>query len=158
MLEGRQFTLFTEHKPLTTVVRRSTEPWTAKQCRQLAYIAEFTSNIQHNAVADMLSRPPGGAAAGSGSEFPPRGTVRADRGDKNKIKLSTSSGGLRSSVEAPPEVNTVRATTAAVDYAALTAHQGACPLTQRAASSTSLEWRSEWSAAWNSSATSPEGG
>ncbi len=72
MLEGRQFTLFTEHKPLTTVVRRSTEPWTAKQCCQLAYIAEFTSNIQHiagsdNAVADMLSRPPGGAAAGSGS-------------------------------------------------------------------------------------------
>jgi hypothetical protein len=162
MLEGRQFTLFTVHKPLTTVVRRSTEPCTAKQCRQLAYIAEFTSNIQHiagsdNVVADMLSRPPGSAAAGSGSESPPRGTVRADRGDKDKIKLSTSSGGLRSSVEALPEVNAVWVTTVAVDYAALAAHQGACPLTQRAASSTSLEWRSEWSAAWNSSATFPEG-
>jgi cleavage and polyadenylation specificity factor subunit 1 len=63
MLEGRQFTLYTDHKPLTTAVRRSTELWTAKQCRQLAYIAEFTSDIQHttgseNVVADTLSRPP----------------------------------------------------------------------------------------------------
>ncbi len=73
MLEGRRFTLYTDHKPLTTAVRRSTEPWIAKQCRQLAYIAEFTSDIQHiagtdNVVAYTLSRPPGGATAGSGSD------------------------------------------------------------------------------------------
>ncbi len=144
MLEGRRFTLYTDHKPLTTSVRRSTEPWTAKQCRQLAYIAEFTSDIQHiagsdNVVPDTLSRPPGGAAAGIISESPPRSTVRADRGDKDKIKLSTSSGGLRTPVEALPEVNDARASPATVDYAALAAHQGACPLTQRAASSTSLQ-------------------
>jgi transposase InsO family protein len=143
-LEGRRFTLYTDHKQHTTAVRRSTEPWTAKQCRQLAYISEFTSYIQHivgsdNVVADTLSRPPGGAAASSGSESPPRGTVRADRGDKDKIKLSTSSGGLRTPVEALPEVNAVRATPAAVHYAALATHQAACPLTQRAASSTSLQ-------------------
>ncbi len=112
MLEGRRFTLFTDHKPLTTAVRRSTEPWTAKQCRQLACIAEFTSDIQHiagtdNVVADTLSRPPGGATAGSGSESPPRSPDRADRGDKVKTKLSTSSGGLRSPAEALPEVNAV---------------------------------------------------
>ncbi len=98
MLEGRRFTLCTDHKPLTTAVRRSTEPWTAKQCRQLAYIAEFTRDLQHiagsdNVVADTLSRPPGGTAADSGSESPPRGPVCADRGDKDRIKLSTSSGG-----------------------------------------------------------------
>jgi hypothetical protein len=144
MVEGMRFTLYTDQKPLTTAVRRSTEPWTAKQCRQLAYMAEFTSDIQHiagsdNVVADTLSRPSDGDAACSGSESPPRGTVRADRGDKDKIKLSTSSGGLRTPVEALPEVNAVRATPAAVDYAALAAHQGACPLTQRAASSTSLQ-------------------
>jgi hypothetical protein len=113
MLEGRRFTLFTDHKPLTTAVRRSTEPWTAKQCRQLVYIAEFTSDIQYiagsdNLLADALSRPPSGTAAGSGSELPLRGTVRADRGDKDKIKLSTSSGRLKSSVEALPEVNAGR--------------------------------------------------
>jgi hypothetical protein len=144
MLEGRRFTLFTDHKPLTTAVRQTTEPWTAKQCRQLAYIAEFASDIQHiagsdNVMADTLSRPPGSATAGNGLDSPPRDTVCADRGDKDKIKLSTSSSGLRSSVEALPEVNAVRATTAAVDYAALAAHQGACPLTQRAATSTSLQ-------------------
>jgi hypothetical protein len=92
-----------------------------------------------NVVADTLSRLPGGAAAGSGSESPPRGKISAERGDKDKIKLSTSSGGLRTPVEALPEVNAVRATPVAVNYAALAAHQGACPLTQRAASSTSLQ-------------------
>jgi hypothetical protein len=90
-------------------------------------------------VADLLSRPPRGATAGGRLESPPRGTARADRGDKDKIKLSTSSGGLRSSVEALPEVNAVRATKAAADYAALAAHQGACPLTQQTASSTYLQ-------------------
>jgi hypothetical protein len=155
MLEGRRFTLF-------TAVRRSTEPWTAKQCRQLAYIAEFSSDIQHiagsdNVVADTLSRPPGGTTSGGKLESPPLSTARADRGDKDKIKLSTSSGGLRSSVEALPEVNAVRASTAAVNYTALAAHQGACPLTQRAAIQRPCRWRSEWSAVWNSSATFPEG-
>jgi hypothetical protein len=144
LLESRRFTLYTDHKPLTTAVRRSTEPWTAKQCRQLAYIAEFTSDIQHiagldNVVADTLSRLPGGAAACSSSESPPCGQVRADRGDKDKIKLSTSSGRLRSPVEALPQVKAVRATPAAVDYAALATHQAACLLTQRADSSTSLQ-------------------
>ncbi len=144
MMEGRRFTLFTDNKPPTTAVRRTTEPWTAKQCRQLVYITEFTSNIQHiagsnNVVADMLSRPPGAAGGSGRSESPPGGTVRADRGDKDKIKLSTSSGGLRSPAEVLPEVNAVRATMAAFDYAALAAHQGACPLTQRAASLTSLQ-------------------
>ncbi len=89
-------------------------------------------------MADTLSRPPGGAATGSSSESPPRGTVPADQGNKDKIKLSTSSGRLRTPVEALPEVNAVRATPVAVDYAALAAHQAACPLTQWAASSTSL--------------------
>jgi hypothetical protein len=37
-----------------------------------------------------LSRPPGGAAAGTALESPPRGPVRADRGDKDKIKLLLS--------------------------------------------------------------------
>jgi hypothetical protein len=90
-------------------------------------------------VADTLSRPPGGAAAGRGSESPPRGTVPADRGDKDKIKLSTSSGGLRTPVEALPEVKAVLATPAA---AALAAHQGACPLTQRLLLHP-CRWRSE---------------
>jgi hypothetical protein len=56
--------MYTDHKPLTHAVARVSDPWTARQCWHLAYIAEYTSDIQHvagtaNVVADTLSRPPG---------------------------------------------------------------------------------------------------
>ena len=62
MLEGREFTLFTDHKPLTSALFRSSPPWSAQQQRHLSYMAEFTNNIIHlpgdqNIVADALSRP-----------------------------------------------------------------------------------------------------
>ena len=61
-LEGRSFQLHTDHKPLVTALHRITPPWTARQQRHLAYIAEFTTDLRHvpgvsNAVADALSRP-----------------------------------------------------------------------------------------------------
>jgi RNase H-like domain found in reverse transcriptase/Integrase core domain/Integrase zinc binding domain len=63
MLEGRRFAVYTDHKLLTQALHCTSDPWTARQCRQLAYIAEFTSDIQHvagrdNVVPDTLSRPP----------------------------------------------------------------------------------------------------
>jgi len=63
MLEGRKFVIYTDHKPLTYAFHRTTDPWTARQCRQLSYIAEFSGDIRHikganNVVADTLSRPP----------------------------------------------------------------------------------------------------
>jgi hypothetical protein len=69
MLEGRHFTIYTDHKPLTTAINRASDPWTARQCRQLAYVAEYTSDIRHiagtsNVVADALSRPPAPAFPG----------------------------------------------------------------------------------------------
>ena len=62
MLEGREFTIFTDHKPLTHALFRTSPPWSAHQQRQLAYLAEFTNSIVHipgkkNLVADALSRP-----------------------------------------------------------------------------------------------------
>ena len=62
MLEGREFTIFTDHKPLTHALFRTSPPWSARQQRQLAYLAEFTNSIVHvpgkkNLVADALSRP-----------------------------------------------------------------------------------------------------
>jgi RNase H-like domain found in reverse transcriptase len=67
MLEGRKFTILTDHKPLTYAIFRTTDPWTGRQSRQLSYVVEFTSDIQHikgvdNMVADTLSRPPPPAA------------------------------------------------------------------------------------------------
>ena len=59
MLEGRSFTLFTDHKPLTFAISRTSPPWSARQQRHLSFISEFTSNIVHlpgaeNCVADAL--------------------------------------------------------------------------------------------------------
>jgi hypothetical protein len=39
MLEGRRFTIFTDHKPLTYALSRVSEPWTARQARHLSYVA-----------------------------------------------------------------------------------------------------------------------
>jgi cleavage and polyadenylation specificity factor subunit 1 len=63
MLEGREFAVYTDHKPLTSALKRVSEPWTARQQRHLAYIAEYTSDLRHiagvaNVVADTLSHPP----------------------------------------------------------------------------------------------------
>jgi hypothetical protein len=63
MLEGREFTVYTDHKLLTSALKRVSEPWTARQQCHLAYIAEYTSDLLHiasvvNVVADTLSRPP----------------------------------------------------------------------------------------------------
>nr|XP_057908117.1 uncharacterized protein LOC131104680 [Doryrhamphus excisus] len=61
LLEGRQFTAYVDHKPLTFAMSKVTEPWSARQQRHLAAISEFTTDIQHvagkaNPVADCLSR------------------------------------------------------------------------------------------------------
>jgi cleavage and polyadenylation specificity factor subunit 1 len=63
LLEGRQFTVFSYHKPLTGALSRVSEPHSDRQRRQLSFIAEFVSEIKHiagrtNIVADTLSRPP----------------------------------------------------------------------------------------------------
>ena len=61
-LEGRKFFVITDHKPLTFVVSSVTERASLRQTRQLAFIAEFTTDIRYvkgetNFVADALSRP-----------------------------------------------------------------------------------------------------
>ena len=75
LLEGRSFTLFTDHKPLTHALFRTSPPWSARQQRHLAYISEFTSTIIHvpgadNPVADALSRPCSVISAPSASSAP----------------------------------------------------------------------------------------
>ena len=61
-LEGRYFFVNTDHKPLTFVMSSVTERPSLRQTRQLAFIAEFTTDMRYvkgetNFVADALSRP-----------------------------------------------------------------------------------------------------
>lgn len=59
-LEGRPFTLYTDHKPLTSALTSQNDR-SPRQTRHLSFIAEFTTDIKHikgkfNVVADALSR------------------------------------------------------------------------------------------------------
>lgn len=60
-LEGREFTIFTDHKPLTHAMGTNTSSRLPHEERYLRYISLFTTDIQHvsgmnNTVADALSR------------------------------------------------------------------------------------------------------
>ena len=82
-LEGREFHVLTDHKPLTHVMTRPGSNATPRVARQLAFISEFTSDIRHvpgqeNPVADALSRgdvPPHSAATHPRSPAPPVGAA-----------------------------------------------------------------------------------
>ena len=57
-LEGRLFTIWTDYKPLTFALSRMSDSWTARQQRQISYVAEFMNKIVHvpgrlNIVADV---------------------------------------------------------------------------------------------------------
>ncbi|BHF83106.1 hypothetical protein SprV_0802624800 [Sparganum proliferum] len=61
-LEGRDFTIFTDHKPLTFAIRSHSDKYNPREISDLDYTSQFTTDIRHidgpkNAVADMLSRP-----------------------------------------------------------------------------------------------------
>nr|VZI04377.1 unnamed protein product [Spirometra erinaceieuropaei] len=62
LLEGREFTIFTDHKPLTFSFRSHSDKLSPREIRHLNYISQLTSDIHHNdgsrnEAADALSRP-----------------------------------------------------------------------------------------------------
>ena len=61
MLEGRKFSVYTDHKPLVHAMAKTAELWSSRQQRHLSAISEFITDIRHvsgknNTVADCLSR------------------------------------------------------------------------------------------------------
>ena len=61
-VEGRPFTLYTDHQSLVPSIHKKTDPQTLRQTYQLACVSEFTTDIRYvegkaNLVADALSRP-----------------------------------------------------------------------------------------------------
>ena len=62
MIEGRAFTLYTDHQSLIPSLSEKTDPQTARQTYQLPCISEYTTDIRYvqgkaNLVADALSHP-----------------------------------------------------------------------------------------------------
>jgi hypothetical protein len=133
MLEGQWFTIYTDHKPLTFALFKAADAWTARQCRQLSYVAEFTSDIRHmpgveNVVADNLSRPPPASPAA-----------------RVKVPLGSSAAGLQARGTQDGTVRAVSAVAASgtmLDWPGIAARQQVCPATRKAwASSLQLEAR-----------------
>lgn len=61
ILEGRTFTVLTDHKPLTNALNAKQDRYSPREIRHLDFISQFTSDIRylqgkHNPVADALSR------------------------------------------------------------------------------------------------------
>ncbi len=119
LLEGRQFRLLTDHKPLVSALARVSPPWSARQHRQLAFLSEFTSDIRHtpghaNVVADELLRPPPAQQAAS-----------------NRSVAEKTAAALHATIAEPPlpPANQQRAAQLppALDFAAVAAAQASCP-------------------------------
>nr|XP_033203761.1 uncharacterized protein LOC117164662 [Bombus vancouverensis nearcticus] len=60
-IEGRNFTIYTDHKPLTYAFNQDPDKCSPRQFRQLDYVGQFTTDIRYikgldNNVADALSR------------------------------------------------------------------------------------------------------
>ncbi|UYV64959.1 hypothetical protein LAZ67_3002565 [Cordylochernes scorpioides] len=61
LLEGRQFPVYTDHKPLTYAFQQNLDKASPRQCRHFDFIGQFTTDIPHiagceNVPADFLSR------------------------------------------------------------------------------------------------------
>ncbi|BHF61838.1 hypothetical protein SprV_0100481700 [Sparganum proliferum] len=62
LLEGRDFSVHTDHKPLTYALKAKPDRYSPREVRHLDYISQFTADIRYvrgsdNIVADALSRP-----------------------------------------------------------------------------------------------------
>ncbi|GFU60022.1 retrovirus-related Pol polyprotein from transposon 17.6 [Trichonephila clavipes] len=55
MLEARDFTVFTDHKPLTYDFRQKSDKCSPRQIRQLDFISQFITNIVHIPGSDNIA-------------------------------------------------------------------------------------------------------
>ena len=61
ILEGQDFCVYTDHKPLTRAFNANSTKYSPRETRHLDYISQFTTDLRHvkgkeNVVADTLSR------------------------------------------------------------------------------------------------------
>ena len=97
MVEGQNFTLYSDHQSLVPSMSKKSDPQTARQIYQLACISEFTTDIRYvegkaNIVADALSRPPldDAETATANAVTSPRNETTGDGTPNNRPKTSTT--------------------------------------------------------------------
>ena len=113
MVEGRQFCIYTDHKPLNTraLTSRSTQH-SPRQIRHLDFVSQFTGDIRHvkgsdNLVADALSRIELNAlTTHQGTDFEDMATAQANDQELTELRRSSSSLRLQS-VPVPASTTTI---------------------------------------------------
>ena len=95
-VEGRDFTIYTDHKPLTRAIQSKTER-NPRQSHHLDYISQFTTDIQHvhgtdNVVADTLSRTTNSETAEVETHFDYNTISNAQKADLELQNLLSGSG------------------------------------------------------------------
>ena len=95
-LEGRIFTIYMDHKPLTLAMHKVSEPWSARQQHHLSAISEFTTDIQHvagkdNPVADALLRATINLIVSTGFDYSAMSAAQQEDPDLASCRTTTSS-------------------------------------------------------------------
>ncbi len=106
-LEGRQFQVLTDHKPLTFALNARSDRHSPRQARQMDFIAQFTSVIRHvqgqdNVVADALSRIESNALMSGQSPVIDFQAMAAAQQDDHQVRALQSSPATGLKVEAVP--------------------------------------------------------
>jgi RNase H-like domain found in reverse transcriptase len=140
LLEGRQFTVFLDHKPLSGALTRVLDPRSDRQRQQLAFITEFVSEIHHiagwrNVVADTLSRPPPISCSSPSSSTPSCSPPSSSSPSCSPPSCSATS----LSTTAGPAAAAVQCQSPPIDLIELAAAQESCPDCVRAVSSPVLK-------------------
>lgn len=92
-LEGRRFTILSDHKPLTHAFCSASSRYSPREIRHLSYIAEFSTDIQHvcgaeNSPADALSRI--AHLKATGAQLSPELLAQAQSTDEELTRLRSS--------------------------------------------------------------------
>lgn len=100
ILEAREFTIFTDHKPLVFACNQKNEKASPRQLRHLDFIGQFSTDIRHisgvdNVVADTLSRINNISAISLSSSVEYKLIARQQQDDKELQQLKKRKSGIK---------------------------------------------------------------